>query len=198
MFIVFEGLDGSGSSTQVKLLAENLKKIGKDVVATKEPTNGPIGKLIRDYLQHKYETGGKALQLLFAADRSDHLYQKISPSMREGKIVISDRYFFSSIAFGARGNLEFSWLEGLYKNDFGIPDIVFLLKVSPKECIKRIESRGNEKELFEKEEVLECVWENYEKLAKKYDCIKIINGERSIKEIEVEVFEIVKKKLKIS
>jgi len=188
MFIVFEGLDGSGSTTQAALLARNLEKQGKDVVQTKEPTTGVIGSLVRKYLQHEHSTSAKSLQLLFASDREDHLHRLVRPSLESGKIVISDRYFLSSIAFGAKNNKEFEWLCSLY-GDFKKPDITFLLKVKPSECIKRIESRGAEKELFEKEEVLTRVWENYEKLSKRFDNVHVIDGIMSIEEIEKTILE---------
>ena len=212
MFIAFEGLDGSGSSTQSKLLAEHFEQKGKAVVHTKEPTTGTIGKLVRAYLQHKHETSAKALQLLFAADREDHLHKIVRPAINNGKVVITDRYLYSSIAYGAipchsreGGNPELNnrksckleilkqvqddkikYLESLY-TDFLKPDIVFLLKVPAKECVKRIESRGSEKELFEKEEYLEAVWKNYELLAKKHGFIKIIDGTLEINEVQQEI-----------
>lgn len=194
MFIVFEGLDGSGSSTQAALLAANLQQMGKAVVQTKEPTTGTIGKLVREYLQHKHDTSPLALQLLFASDREDHLHQLVRPSLQTGEIVISDRYLYSSIAFGSHSDKEFEWLSELYE-DFLTPDIIFLLKVPPAECIKRIEGRGSEKELFEKEETLTRVWKNYEKLAKEYPFIHVIDGMQSIEAIEKEIFDIVKKAL---
>jgi dTMP kinase len=176
MFIVFEGLDGSGSTTQAKFLSEYFKKIKKEVLLTKEPTNDlPIGKLIRKYLQKEYQTTPYALQLLFAADRLDHLEQEITPALKDKKIVISDRYLYSSIAFGSSEKISFSYLEKLYQ-DFLKPDYVFLLKVPPEECIKRIEKRKGKKEYFEKKEILEKVWKNYEKLAKNNDNFYIIDA----------------------
>ena len=194
MFIVFEGLDGSGSSTQAALLAENLEKLNKKVVQTKEPTTGTIGRLVREYLQHKHSTSPKALQLLFASDREDHLHTLVRPNLAEGKIVISDRYLHSSIAFGARSDEEFNWLNDLYE-DFQKPDLVFLLKVLPEECMKRIKGRGSEIELFEKEEVLRRVWENYAQLAQENDNIVLIDGMQSIEEIEQQILNIVQSKL---
>jgi dTMP kinase len=189
MFIVLEGLDGSGSSTQVSLLAHKLQQLNHEVVATKEPTTGVIGQVIRDCLQHKFTVDPKALQLLFAADRADHIQTLIKPNLAKNKIVISDRYFFSSIAFGAL-ELNFDFLSNLYQ-DFLIPDLVFLLKVPPAECIKRINKRGNEKELFEKKSTLTKVWEHYEKLAKLYPNIHIIDGTQSIEVINVQILNVV-------
>lgn len=194
MFITFEGLDGSGSSTQAALLAANLQQKGVSVIQTKEPTTGTIGKLVREYLQHKHQTSEEALQILFAADRADHLYKVVMPNLEMGRIVISDRYFLSSIAFGTHSEESFKWLNQLYTT-FKKPDLVFLLKVLPAECIKRIEKRGSEKELFEKEETLARVWRNYEKLAKLYDFVYVIDGMQSIEVIEKQILDIVVSRL---
>ena len=195
MFIVFEGLDGSGTSTQVSILKKNLESIGEKVFCTKEPTNFPIGKLIREYLQHKHQTTQEALQALFCADRFDHINKCILPEREKGKFVISDRYFFSTLAFGSV-NSNNTWLKEL-SNNFLEPDLVILFKVSPDECMKRIEKRGNEKELFEKKSYLSKVWENYEDLSKKYLYIHIVDGMKSIDEVSKEVFQLVKIQLKM-
>jgi dTMP kinase len=189
MFIVFEGLDGSGSSTQSALLTKYFESLDEKVLATKEPTTGIIGKLVRSYLQHEYSTSQRALQLLFAADREDHLHRLVRPSLEAQTIVISDRYLHSSIAFGALGEGQkesFEYLQNLYKN-FMQPDIIFLLKVPVDECIKRIQQRGGKIELFEKKEFLEEVWKNYVLLAKIHSHIKIIDGAQSIENVHKQV-----------
>ena len=143
MFIAFEGLDGSGSSTQSSRLAEKLEKSGRPTLLTKEPTGDTrIGKIIREILQHKWTVSPEGLQLLFSADRAEHLNNKIEPALKNGQVVITDRYFFSTIAYGAM-EVDFEWLKGLSKN-FRIPDITFLFKLDPQECIKRIVGRGSE------------------------------------------------------
>ena len=102
-FVVFEGLDGSGKSTQARILSQNLASGSRhDVVLTAEPTDRPIGTLVRSVLRHQVTTTSRALALLYAADRSDHLYNGesgILKSLDEGSIVISDRYFYSSLAY---------------------------------------------------------------------------------------------------
>lgn len=189
MFIAFEGLDGSGSTTQVALLSQYFQNQHREVVATKEPTTGKIGRLIRDSLQHKYNLSPLALQLLFAADRDEHLTNLIKPSLTQGKIVISDRYLFSSIAFGSLG-VDVNFLEHLYQ-DFLRPDLVILLKLSPAECMHRIAHRGQATELFEQEDKLTRIWTEYDKLAQKYDFIKIIDASLSKEEIHQQVVKII-------
>jgi len=189
MFIVLEGLDGSGITTQSMLLEKNISSMLMPTVLTKEPTSSTVGKLIRKHLKRpQKEIDNKGLQLLFAADRQMHIKSFIEPNLKERNIVISDRYFFSSIAFGARNNDEFKWLSNLYK-DCLQPDIVFLFKMPPKVCIKRIHKRGESQELFETEDKLRMVWKNYKKLARKYNYFYILDGDRSIESVGQEIYE---------
>src|SRR3989338_2983887 len=100
-FIVFEGLDGAGSSTQANRLADYLRLSGKKAIVTKEPTNNMIGGLIRGQLTSDWKTWPECLQLLFSADRAHHLEKEIIPLLKQGITVITDRYFFSTLAYGA-------------------------------------------------------------------------------------------------
>ncbi len=195
-FIVFDSLDGAGNSTQVKLLADYLNKIGKKTHITKEPTSGLIGGLIKSQLTHDWKSSQICLQLLFSADRAYHLEKEVIPLLKKGINVISDRYFFSTMAYGNLEIKDLDWLIEINKK-FILPDLTFFLKVSPKICIQRIKKDRFEITLFEKEKVLEKVWKNYEILAKKFENVFIINGERSIEEIAKEIKEIAKNKLKI-
>jgi len=195
-FIVFDSLDGAGNSTQVKLLADYLNRIGKRTHITKEPTSGLIGGLIKSQLTHDWKSSQICLQLLFSADRAYHLEKEIVPLLKKGINVISDRYFFSTMAYGNLEINDLDWLIEINKK-FILPDLTFFLKVSPKICIERIKKDRFEITLFEKEKVLEKVWQNYEILAKKFENVFIIDGEREIEKIAKEIRKIVKKKLKI-
>lgn len=193
-FIVFDSLDGAGNSTQVKLLADYLNKIGKRTHITKEPTSGLIGGLIKSQLTHDWKSSQVCLQLLFSADRAYHLEKEVIPLLKRGINVISDRYFFSTFAYG---NLEIKDLNWLIKinEKFLLPDLTFFLKVSPRVCIERIKKDRFELTLFEKEKTLKKVWKNYEILAKKFKNVFIINGERQVEEIAKEIRKIALKKL---
>jgi dTMP kinase len=196
-FIVFEGLDGSGQSTQAGLLRDFLLEKGYEVVLTKEPTiESEAGRKIRKVLDKKLNLNPKELQELFAQDRKEHLENTIIPALKQGKIVISDRYFFSSFAFGTVDNLDLEWLIEI-NNSFLFPDISFLLKVKPETCIERIEGRGLTKTLFEKKEKLEKTWETYKVLPGRFENVYLINGERSIDEIFKEIKEILSNKLNV-
>jgi dTMP kinase len=193
-FIVFDSLDGAGNSTQVKLLADYLNKIGKRTHITKEPTSGLIGGLIKSQLTHDWKSSQICLQLLFSADRAYHLEKEVVPLLKKGINVISDRYFFSTMAYGNLEINDLDWLIEINKK-FILPDLTFFLKVSPKICIERIKKDRFEITLFEKEKVLEKVWQNYEILAKKFENVFIIDGEREIEKIAKEIRKIVKETL---
>jgi len=187
MFIVFEGLDGSGQSTQARLLKDYLEKEKNVlVVLTKEPTDEPpIGALIRQILKKEISVNPTTLQILFCADRSEHLKKTIKPALEKGQWVISDRYFYSTIAYGSL-NLDTDWLIKINEK-FLTPDITFLLKVRPEICLERIDKNRGKREFFEELEKLKKVWQTYEILSQKFSNIKIIDGEKSIEEIHQEI-----------
>jgi dTMP kinase len=180
-----EGLDGAGASTQVKLVGESLRKLGISPLLTKEPTSGVIGRLIRQALQKKINLVPESLQLLFVADRAQHLEKEIIPALQKGKVVITDRYLWSTVAFGSIGS-EKEWLLDLNRN-FILPDLSFFVEVEPEVCLQRI---GRDKarsglELFEKRERLEQAWDVYQWLSEKYwwAQIMMIDGEKPKEEV---------------
>lgn len=196
-FIVFEGLDGSGQSTQAELLKNFLIEKGIDAILTKEPTkDSEAGKKIAKILAEKIKSEPTKLQELFAEDRKEHLEKLIIPNLKEGKFIISDRYAFSSFAFGASDGLDLDWLIKI-NEEFLLPDLTFLIKVSPEICVGRIEKRGEPKKLFEKKEKLEKVWQAYTILPSKFPNILLIDGEKTIEEVFSQVKEILLDKFKL-
>ena len=196
-FIVFEGLDGSGSSTEAKKLVDYLNTKGEEQRAylTKEPTNNLIGGLIRGQLTHEWQSKQECLQLLFAADRAHHLEREIVPLLQKGVTVVSDRYFFSTIAFGSVEINEWNWLKAI--NDrFILPDMTIILKVSPQTCVRRMANNRFELELFEKEKTLAEVWLKYEQLAKEYENVQVIDGESSIDQVFSQIKDLADNQLK--
>lgn len=192
-FIVFEGLDGSGQTTQARLLGEYLQSQGVKVVMTKEPTqiiegrfSSSVAQTIRDVLDKKIKMEARPLQEMFAQDRKEHLEEEIIPLLKDGVWVISDRYFFSSFAFGAAHGNDMDFLISLNK-DFLMPNYSFLLKVSPKVCMQRVVKRNEGVKFFEVEEKLARTWEKYEEVMRRFPELKVINGERSIDEIHSEI-----------
>lgn len=181
-FIVFEGLDGSGSSTQADMLAKYLREKGRQVFVTKEPTDNVIGGLIRGALSKIYVLPDEALQLLFAADRAHHLQRAIEPMLKSDAVVICDRYSWSSIAFGSI-SLDRQWLESLQQY-FPSPDMVILLRVDPRECIKRISENRFDFELFEDLEKSHLVWKTYAWLARRNrEFARVVDGEGKPEEV---------------
>jgi len=198
IFIVLEGIDGAGKSTQARLLAKWFEKRGYDVVLTKEPTDTAFGKLIRRLVL----TGGKegiidgakisheAEALLFAADRAEHVKKLIEPSLKAGKVVISDRYFYSSLAYQWARGLDLDWLINL--NKFAIrPDLVILLDLPVKESMKRINGRQLKSEFDKIVELQKKVRENYLKLAEMFPEMKIVNALAPIEDIHNDIVALV-------
>lgn len=193
-FIVIEGLDGSGQSTQAELLRDFLIKEGYEVILTKEPTrDSEAGKKIKEILDGKIKIEPQKLQELFVQDRNEHLEKLVIPALKEEKMVISDRYFFSTFAYGVADGLDLDWLIKI-NNDFLLPDLIFILKVSPEVCIQRIEKRGEGIKLFEKKEKLEKVWKTYEILPSRFKNVYMINGEKTVKEVFSQIKDIIKKR----
>lgn len=193
-FIVFDGLDGSGQSTQATKLVAYLNERFKNKFGypgahlTKEPTTFLIGGLIRSQLTHDWKSSPECLQLLFAADRAHHLEKEVIPLLELGVTVVSDRYAFSSFAFGGL-ELDRDWLFKVNEK-FLLPDLTFFLKVSPRVCIERIKTNRFETTLFEHEEIMRRVWVNYQKLAEKFQNVHIINGERPPDKVFEEIAKI--------
>jgi dTMP kinase len=186
LFIAFEGIDGSGKSTQVKLLTEHLEKSGHKVYCTVEPTNSHIGSIIRSIFSHKIEADHRTIAGLFVADRLDHLLNKtdgILKKLDEGYTVITDRYYLSSYAYhGAHMPLE--WVIGAnsLSADLMRPDINIYIDIFPEISMARLKKGRTSLELFETMENLIIVREKYyeaiEKL-KSVEKIFITDGNRS-------------------
>lgn len=187
-FIVLEGLDGAGKSTQASLVANYLREKSFVVCQTSEPTQFLVGGLVRACLLGQWQGSPECLQLLFAADREDHLKKEIIPCLKKGNIVVSDRYFISSLAYGA-ADCDKEWLIGL-NSHFLIPDITIYLDVSPQICARRIIDAAKSIELFEKVEILEVVSQNYKQTIELFaDKMKIaiIDGNRTVEDVFADI-----------
>jgi dTMP kinase len=193
--IVFEGLDGAGLSTQAALLAEFLCGTNRKVTRTKEPTASPIGKLIKSALKRNNEFSLFALQLLFAADRAEHLENEIEPALRAHKIVISDRYILSSLAFGSVDN-DIEFLMQINAR-FRKPDITFIIDTPPRVCLDRIIRNRDNIELFEEEKRLEEVQEQYLALKNYFDNTFILTGDRAREDVAKDIQDVVERTLQL-
>ena len=140
--IVFEGLDGSGKSTQVELLATALRVVGLEVVETAEPTRGEWGHRIRTMARGGELVPPQKELRWFMADRREHIDQLIAPAMETGCVVLSDRYYLSTVAYqGARG-LDWREILEVSEREFPIPDLVLLLDIDPTGGLLRVKQRG--------------------------------------------------------
>jgi len=199
-FIVFEGLDGSGQSTQAELLANELNKLGKRTLLTKEPgdanpVGNEVGKIIRKKLRKEEPvTSPEFFQILCAADRVRHLETTVLPALERGDWVVSDRYFGSTLAYGYSAGIEWEWLKKLNKY-FRNPDLTILLEVPSEECLKRIEKRGKKKEYFEELKQLRKVWNGYSRFATEYPHVVAVDGMEIIKKIHEVIWEVVREKV---
>ncbi|MCF8090570.1 MAG: dTMP kinase [Desulfotignum sp.] len=190
-FVVFEGLDGSGKTTQMARLQKRLTRMGIDAVATCEPTEGPVGALIRQMLAGRIITDPRTLAALFAADRTDHLVTPdtgVTALMEKGRMVLCDRYYFSSYAYHAT-DMDLEWVITLNAVNAQIlkPDLTLFIDVAPNTCLERIRAGRTHLDLFEKIDILTRVRDNYfaafERL-KDQETVKVVDGNASEDEVE--------------
>ncbi|MDQ3368539.1 MAG: dTMP kinase [Myxococcota bacterium] len=184
--IVLEGLDGAGTTTQAKRLVEHVRAAGGVAHATREPSDGPIGTLIREML-----TGGHAIEgqqiaqstfgLLFAADRLDHLQREVEPQLAAGALVVSDRWYHSSLAYQGTG-ADRDWITMLNARARK-PDLTIFLEVRPEVAAARRVAAGRVQELFEDLRMQEEVAAGYQatiaELTAHGERIVVIDGEAS-------------------
>jgi dTMP kinase len=182
-FIVFEGIDGSGKSTHIKLLEKKLTNRGFKVSITKEYTDNPVGKLIEKYAGgNERSLSPETEALLFAADRREHT-KEINTILNKGVTVISDRYLHSSLAYQGALGLSLEWIKNL--NRFALkPDLVLLLDIDPESSLDRLKER--EETVFEKAEYLKHVRGIYLKLVEEELLIQV-DAVQSINEIHCEI-----------
>lgn len=190
-FVVFEGLDGSGKTTQMARIQKRLTCMGIDAVATCEPTDGPVGVLIRQMLAGRIVTDPRTLAALFAADRTDHLVTPdtgVKALMEKGRTVLCDRYYFSSYAYHAK-DMDLEWVITLNAVNAQIlkPDLTLFIDVAPNTCLERIRAGRTHLDLFEKIDILTRVRDNYfaafERL-KDQETVKVVDGNASEDEVE--------------
>ncbi|MBI2173136.1 MAG: dTMP kinase [Candidatus Aenigmarchaeota archaeon] len=190
-FIVFEGLDGSGITTQSTLLRNYFMNKGRDALLTKEPTDGLIGGMIKACLRKEWKTTPLTLQMLFASDRAHHLSTEIEPALKKGKIVICDRYILSSIVYGSL-SVPTATLKQL-NAEFKKPAATIFIDTQPRICIERIKKARHHIELFEEEQRLEQIRRNYLALKNYFPETCIVDGNRVPEEVLNDIIKAVGK-----
>ena len=190
LFIVIEGLDGAGGTTQCRLLQSWLERQGSTVVSTNEPTELPVGKFIRDILQDPHSSvGDEVLAYLFAADRQDHLDRKVKPALSKGEVVISDRYYHSSLAYQSL-SLEFDFVSQLNQT-FPVPDMTIFLLLEPETSFSRVQNRGLPVERFETLDRLRSISQSYRRVIQycqeRGDTLVCLDATQSIEEIHEQI-----------
>ena len=199
-FIVFEGIDGSGKSTQIQNISNRLKDQDLKIYTTFEPSDGPVGSLIRQMLSNKIRTDQRTIASLFAADRTDHLTNQkngIKKKVDDGDIVLCDRYYFSSYAYHAQ-YIDLDWV--IHTNSLNAeilrPDLTIFIDVDPDICLKRIKQSRSQFEMYEKIDVMKKVRINYFKafdILKDKEKIAVINGNLGMQEVEDAIFNEINK-----
>ena len=191
-FIVFEGIDGAGTSTQIKRLVESNPE---KYFATAEPTDRPTGLFLRKMLAGDFSVDEKTNAYLFAADRCEHIYGKngVIEQIQKGKIVISDRYFFSSLAYQSVACGK--ELPKLINSPFPLPEYLFFFEIAPKISLARVNQRNEKKEIYEKIELQEKIAKLYDQVISEYEAnpqeMKIfrLDASKSIEEVENDIIK---------
>jgi len=184
MFLAFEGIDGSGKTTQLERLRRRLAAEGTRCLLTREPTDGPVGSLLRQILTGRTTADSRVIAGLFTADRLDHLVNEtdgILKRVREGVTVLTDRYYFSSYAYQGV-ELDLDWIIASNSVSAGLlrPDLTVFLDLPVKRAMERIQKNRYTRELYEKEERLRAVrdkyFEAFEKL-RGQECVAVIDAD---------------------
>lgn len=203
-FITFEGVEGSGKTTQIKLLAEKLEKKGYEVFLTREPGGTRLGEKIRDLLldPDNIDMDDRAEILLYAADRAQHVSEKIIPALEAGKIVLADRYIDSNIAYQGYGRkLDMEMVKSI--NEWVIrkrwPDLTFLLDIDVKIGLERARNLTDDKKGDRLEQEIITFYRNiregYLAMADKKERFEIVDADRRSDKIHNDIYQIIKGKL---
>ena len=204
LFITFEGGEGSGKSTILSRLAKRFESEGKGVLTTREPGGTPIAEAIREVILNKENTkmDSRTEALLYAASRRQHLVEKVWPALKEGKLVLCDRYLDSSLAYqgGARGlGIDNVLNVNLFATEGTFPDLTLLFDIEPELGLARIAAnKGREVNRLDLEKMSfhEGVRATFHELAERYpERYVIIDASKSIEEVEEAAYKAIKERL---
>ena len=195
-FIVFEGIDGSGKTTQINLLKQKIENTGTKCLEPREPSDGPVGVMIRQCLTGRMKMDEAALAALFAADRLDHINNSVNglkSKIAEGISVISDRFVLSNYAYqSVKAPLEWVMELNRISLDTLRPDCHIYIDVDPEITLDRMQNGRFQTELFENKKRLTEVRNRYLELIEKLketENIIVIDGNNSIEDISAEIWD---------
>ena len=187
IFICIEGLDGCGKTTQAKLLVRRLKR-KRSSLYTAEPSKGDLGKFIKKSYLHADKRGAAEVEaLLFAADRIEHVNNEIIPALNQGRIVVSDRYVFSSLAYQGAAGLDLGWIETINKQAIG-PDLAIFIDVEPATVVQRLKKKKSVMENLETQLKVREVYRKYVEVGK----LVRIDGNRPKRDVARDINKLVK------
>ncbi|MCH5180083.1 MAG: dTMP kinase [Erysipelotrichales bacterium] len=204
MFITFEGPEGSGKTTVANIIVTKLEKLGFKVVHTREPGGTPIAEAIRNVILDKKNTNldPRAEALLYAASRRQHLIEKVWPALKEGKIVVCDRFLDSSLAYqgGARElGVDNILSVNMFATEGTFPDLTLLFDIAPEDGLKRIAANANREVNrldLEKIDFHKKVRESFLELANKYqERFVVIDANKPLEEVVENTWLEIEKKL---
>jgi len=183
VFIVFEGIDGSGKDTHLKLLAESLREVGHNVVETAEPSRDRVGTFLKRYAKSRGDRlPAETEALLYAADRYEHVSRVIMPALNRGQIVVSIRYLYSSLAYQGGAGVDLDWIREI--NRFAPrPDLGILFDILPEYSLNRLKRKRS---IFESADFLRKVRGIYLGIVEKGELVKV-DADRPKKAVQANV-----------
>jgi len=187
LFICIEGLDASGKTTHARRLVRELRQRGFDAIYTTEPSEGEIGNFIRRHvLQRERRVPSTIEALLFAVDRVEHVEGKIKPALEEGKIVVSDRYVYSSLAYQGAAGIDLNWIEEINRHAIR-PDLAIYIDVPPEVAVKRIKRRRSVMETLQTQQKVRDIYRRLVENGR----LTVVNGNKPIGEVARDILAIV-------
>ena len=192
--VAFEGLDGCGKSTQLARLAAALRAAGHDPLVTREPTDGPWGRRIREMAKSGRAVAAEEELRWFVEDRREHAERELRPALAAGRLVLTDRYFLSSVAYqGARG-LDWQRILEDSEAEFPVPDLVLIFDIPPEQGLERVRARGAAVEtVFEQAELQARVAEVFAAVDRPY--VVRIDGRGSPEAVDAATRAVVSQRL---
>lgn len=188
LFIVIEGIDGTGKSTQAKMLQQALQKAGRTVILDHEPSDGPYGKILRESATTGRLSPQEELDL-FHKDRKHHVDELIMPALKRGETVILDRYYFSTMAYQGQRGFDKNEIRETNLSFAPNPDILFILDLDVDQARERIGVRGDTTNEFEKRDALQYCRDTFLSVSNE-NFAHVIDSSKSIEEIHQELVHI--------